>query len=294
MYLLTKWFGAFLYDNDKIKAKILFPKNAKEIVKRLEAIEKNNILTEEKKIIKGFKVKVNELRLKPIGIYDNLDPIFNTITINHEEYGYSLKLFNEVSVLLAQKKVDTQLKSQDLQIIQMVNALDDLIQTANLLSERIICWSVIYTPEEKILPFKTLLSKVNEEIKRLEQQIDIDMKKIAPNTSKIVGCLIGARLIAQAGGLKKLALLPSSTIQILGAEKALFRFKKEGGKPPKHGIIFQHVLINKALKKDRGKIARVISGFISTAVKADAFTKNEIADELINNLNSKINKIKNK
>jgi len=294
MYLITKWFGSFLCDKNKIKKEILFPKNAEKIVKRLQEIEKKNILSEEKKLTKGIKVIVNEKRLEYIGDYVDDHLFVKRICIEPEEYGFSQKLFQEASILLAQKKVDEQLLSEDLQIIQMVNALDDLIQTVNLLSERISCWSVLPTPEEKIQPFKNMLLKVNEEIKRLEQQIDVDMEKNAPNISKIVGHLIGARLISLAGGIQKLAVMPASTVQILGAEKALFRFKKEGGKPPKHGVLFQHLLINKSPKTERGRIARILAAKIATAAKADAFTKRDIADDLIKELTIRVQEIRNK
>ena len=201
------------------------------------------------------------------------EPFFHIITINPKDYEFSQKLFHDTSLLLAQQRVDEQLQSEDLQLIQMVNALDDLIQTANLLSERLSCWLLLPAPKKKIKPFEKTLNAVNDEIQRLQDQIEIDMKVIAPNTCKIIGPLIGARLIALAGGMQLLAMLPASTIQLLGAEKALFRFKKEGGRPPKHGIIFQHPLINRAQKTERGKIARLLANKISTAIKADVFTQ---------------------
>ncbi len=294
MYLVTKWFGTFLCDEKGVKKEILFPKNEKEIVKRLRRMEKNNILSEERKIAKDVKVIVNEKRLQKIGEYTDLDPFFKEINIEPKDYGFSQDLFHKISIALAQNKVEERLKSEDLQIIQMVNALDDLIQTSNLLSERLNCWSIIPTPEEKIKPLENTLFTVDKEIKRLEKQIDIDMNKIAPNTSKIVGSLVGARLISLAGGIQKLAVLPSSTVQILGAEKALFRFKKEGGKPPKHGVIFQHPLVNRSLKAERGKIARLLAIKIAIAVKADVFTKRDISNDLKEELNKRVKEIRNK
>ena len=149
------------------------------------------------------------------------------------------------------------------------------------------------TPKYKIKPFQSIFSIVNDEIKRLEKQLEIDVKKIAQNTSKIIGPLISARLISLAGGMEKLATMPASTIQLLGAEKALFRFKKEGGKPPKHGIIFQHPLINKEPRSDRGKIARILASKIAIAIKADVFTKRDLSDILKKDLKERIKKIKN-
>jgi nucleolar protein 56 len=293
-YLITKWFGTFLCDTTGVNKKILFPKNKKEIVQRLCEIEKNNILEDEKKIVKNANVIVNEKRLQKLGTYSDGEPFFQTITINPKDYGFSQELFHDISLLLAHQRVDEQLKSEDLQLIQMVNALNDLVQTANLLSERLSCWLLLPTPKKKVKPFEKTLAAVNDEIQRLQNQIEIDMFRIAPNTSKIIGPLIGARLIAIAGGMQRMAMLPASTIQILGAEKALFRFKKEGGRPPKHGVIFQHPLINRTQKTERGKIARLLANKISTAMKADVFTKRDIADELQRDINIRLQEIRKK
>jgi nucleolar protein 56 len=293
-YLITKWFGTFLCNETGVQQHILFPKHEKEIVQRLLEIEKNNILTEEKKLGKNIHVVVNQKRLQQLGTFDDEDPFFKTITINPKDYGFSQELFHSVSLLLAQQRVDEQLQSEDLQLIQMVNALDDLIQTANLLSERLDSWSLLPTSKKKVKPFEKTLTAVKDEIQRLQDQIDTDMKTIAPNTSKIIGPLIGARLIALAGGMRRMSMLPASTIQILGAEKALFRFKKEGGRPPKHGVIFQHPMINSAPKTERGKISRLFATKISTAIKADVFTKRDIADELQKDIIKRIQEIRKK
>ncbi len=293
-YLITKWFGTFLCDETGIQNKILFPKHKKEIVQRLREIENNTILTEEKKIVQDIPVIVNEKRLRQLGTYDPEAFFFKTLVIPPQEYGFSLDLFHTASILLAQERVNELLQSEDLQIIQMVNALDDLIQTANLLSERVSCWSLLPISKKKIKPFEKTISAVNDEMKRLQDQIENDMMKIAPNTSKIIGPLIGARLISLAGGMHQMAMMPASTIQMLGAEKALFRFKKEGGRPPKHGIIFQHSLINCAPKIERGKIARLLAIKISTAIKADVFTKRDIAGELQQEINKRLQEIRKK
>jgi len=293
MYLVTRWFGTFLCDKNGIKSKILFPKDAEDIYKRLLKIDKQEILTEEKKITKGAYLIVNEKRLRKIGTYNQNDPFFKKISIESEDFDFPQNLIHEASIILAEKKVEEKLKSEDLQIIQMVNALDDLIQTYNLLSERINCWSAIQTPEKKIKPFENLFSNVNDEIKRLETEIECDVKKIAPNISEIAGSIISARLMSLAGGMKRLGCMPASTIQLLGAEKALFRFKKEGGRPPKHGVIFQHPLINRAPQKNRGKIARILASKIAIASKADVFTKRNISDALKDDIKKRIKDIVN-
>ncbi len=293
-YLVTKWFGTFLCDETGVQKEILFPKQEKELAHRLQQIEKKIILDEENAIVKNATVIVNEKRLAQIGTIHEEDPFFRTIVISPEEYGFTQDLFHKTSLLLTQQHVEEQLQSEDLPLIQMVNALDDLIQTANLLTERLTCWSLIPTPKKKVKPFEKTLKAVNDEIQRLQDQIETDMKNIAPNTSKIIGPLIGARLIALAGGMQRMAMLPASTVQILGAEKALFRFKKEGGRPPKHGVIFQHPLINRAPRAERGKIARLLAIKTSTAIRADVFTKRKIADDLLKEIDVKLLEIRKK
>jgi len=293
MYLITKWFGTFVCDKKGVKDKILFPKDEKEIAKRLLKIEENKILSEEKEILKNVKkVIINEKRLQKLGEHAPSDPFFKEIEINPKDFDFSEDLLHKATLIRAKERTEAKLASEDLQIIQMVNALDDLIQTSNLLSERLDAWSIIPTSEEKRRPFENVFSTVNDEIKTLEKQIDDDMQKIAPNISEMVGTLIGARLISLAGGLERLATLPASTIQVLGAEKALFRFKKEGGNPPKHGVIFQHSYINRAPKEIRGKIARIFAAKIAIATKADAFTKRDISKDLKEKLDKRLKEIR--
>ena len=102
---------------------------------------------------------------------------------------------------------------------------------------------------------------------------------------------MGARLIALTGGLVNLAKMPASTIQVLGAEKALFRSLKTGTRPPKHGIIFQHTLIHEAKRWQRGKVARAIAGKLAIAARTDAFSGKYIGDRLQAGLDKRIEEI---
>ncbi|RLE81870.1 MAG: C/D box methylation guide ribonucleoprotein complex aNOP56 subunit [Thermoprotei archaeon] len=128
--------------------------------------------------------------------------------------------------------------------------------------------------------------------KRLEEYIDEAMEDVAPNVRGLVGPLLGARLIALAGGLKKLAMLPASTIQVLGAEKALFRALRTGAKPPKHGVIFTFPAIFRAKRWQRGKIARALAAKLAIAARIDAFTGEYKADILKSELEKRIEEIK--
>ena len=130
--------------------------------------------------------------------------------------------------------------------------------------------------------------------KNMEGYLDKTMGEVAPNMRSLVGALLGARLIAIAGSLRNLAMRPASTIQVLGAEKALFRSLKTGARPPKHGLIFQAALLHDAKRWQRGKIARALAGKLSIAARADAFGGNFIGDRLNADLDRRISEIKEK
>ncbi|MGA2387131.1 MAG: C/D box methylation guide ribonucleoprotein complex aNOP56 subunit [Candidatus Bathyarchaeia archaeon] len=130
--------------------------------------------------------------------------------------------------------------------------------------------------------------------KNMENYVDRTMEELAPNVRAVAGALLGARLIAIAGSLRNLAMRPASTIQVLGAEKALFRSLKTGARPPKHGLIFQHTLLHDAKRWQRGKIARVIAGKLAIAARADAFGGNFIGDRLKADINKRLDEIHEK
>ncbi|MFW9970853.1 MAG: hypothetical protein ACFFDF_11705 [Candidatus Odinarchaeota archaeon] len=127
---------------------------------------------------------------------------------------------------------------------------------------------------------------------QLENYLDELIKNYCPNINSVIGSLIGAKLIAKAGSLQKLAYMPASRIQILGAEKALYRFLKTGEKRPKHGLIFQWNQIRSAKPIHRGKIARVVAGKIAIGAKVDLFNGDFIADTLVKDIEEKIEEIK--
>lgn len=129
---------------------------------------------------------------------------------------------------------------------------------------------------------------------RLESYIESEMSKLAPNLAKIAGPILGAKLIEIAGSLENLAKMPASTIQILGAEKALFRHLRKGTKPPKHGILLQHQLMRKVGPKDRGKVARSLASKIAIAAKVDFYSKGKdlVWQEINKELEERVKKIK--
>jgi nucleolar protein 56 len=151
--------------------------------------------------------------------------------------------------------------------------------------------------EENLSIIKKLANEVimQTELRRiLAYQIEEMMEKIAPNIKDILTATVGARLMAKAGSLQKLSVMPSSTIQIIGAEKALFRSLKTGAPPPKHGILFQHPILHSAPKWQRGKMARAIASKVAIAVRIDLFRNGEKEAHISEQLNKRIAEIQEK
>ena len=147
---------------------------------------------------------------------------------------------------------------------------------------------------EEIQALSKNVLKTYELRKNMENYVNKTMEEVAPNTKAVAGALLGARLIAIAGSLQKLAMKPASTIQVLGAEKALFRSLKTGARPPKHGLIFQHSLLHDAQRWQRGKIARVLAGKVAIAARTDAFGGRYVGDILKADIDKRLKEIQEK
>lgn len=149
--------------------------------------------------------------------------------------------------------------------------------------------------ETDITTIKRLAKTVLDQIEYrhdLEKYISEALDSVAPNLKFVLGASITAKLISIAGSLERLAKFSSSTIQILGAEKALFKALKSGGKTPKYGILFQWNKIRGEKAYLRGKIARMVSGKISILAKVDYYKGEFIGDKYKEVIERKIERIK--
>jgi nucleolar protein 56 len=338
--MLTVWFGTFLFNNDgKIEKSILFPKSADEIGARLQAISHQEILAEERKLVEGYNdishIAVTEERLK--GLFTSEVELDTTLTAPQPaEFGYDYKLLHAAALARSKEQLVGEIKA-DKHIIHAINSINELTQTANLMSERLHEWYGLHWPEftnrvsekeyleliiehgtrseittkadpedtseslggeltetdiEAIKGLANILKEIYSERERLEKYVKTKVEDIAPNASRVAGPLITAKLIALTGGLERLSRVSASTIQLLGAEKALFRHLKDGSSPPKHGVIFQHPYLHSAPYWQRGKIARALASKISIAVKVDYYKGEFRGDDLEAQLKVRIDVIR--
>lgn len=120
------------------------------------------------------------------------------------------------------------------------------------------------------------------------QYLERKMKTFCPNLLTLLGAPLAGKLLEHAGSLKRLATLPSSTVQLLGAEKALFRHLTTGARPPRHGVIVNHPLITKAPNALHGKMARALADRISLCARLDYFKGELRAPQLLKELEERL------
>lgn len=347
MKVITAVWGALLLDeDDKVQLKIAFPKDPESLSDIMFQLDQG-VLPKEMEALRDHDVAVcdnatvaESLGCRQMSLGDRQDLIKKVLTKADAEDGLEFDIKRGVAIELVRRQLKVAASSKDLSISQAINSVDELDQTINLFTERLVEWYGIHFPElEALVPdnvaycetianygFREDIDEPRvaeaaknsmgaqmsaqdiEEIKKLARAavelartrqefsdyIEENVTLIAPNMTALVGPLITARLMALAGGLRNLAQKPASTIQMLGAEKALFRHLKTGAKPPKHGIIFQWPDIHNAKPWHRGKIARTLASELAIAARVDYRSGGMVADELSKKIEARIKEIKEK
>ena len=200
-----------------------------------------------------------------------------------------IKYLRAASIIQTEQKILDSL-TLDKHLIQTIQALDDAHTSLNLISERLCTWHAHTTGESRVV-IDELLSKkslqpplsnlkqtylqVQDLIEILSKHIDEEAPKIFPAMVELLDSQLTVRLVSCAGSLAKLARLPSSTIQLLGAEKALFRHISDGSLPPKHGILYQHPSVKSSQRKNKGRITRSLASKVAIAAKIDYYREKD-------------------
>lgn len=262
------------------------------------AREVNLILTRQK--LRAEAAERDKLVIQAIGVLNELDKFINILSglirewysthfpeldrlvLEHQTY---LKLVLELGLRekFSQAAVKGAVELPDENVTRIADAVESSLGVQfDELDIRVLqdCAREVFT-----------LYKLREQV---AEHIDGLMAQVAPNLRAVVGGSIGARLISLAGGLEKLARQPSSTLQVLGAEKALFRSLRGRAKPPKHGVIYQYPEVRGAPWKQRGKISRALAGKLSIAARVDAMSGKFVGDKLVADLKARIADIKAK
>jgi nucleolar protein 56 len=261
--------------------------------------------------LRGFAISLSSSRVKEaserldlhiiqsINALDELDKIINTVGARLREwYGLHFpELDNLIQSLIAYAEIVSRAGMRQ-------NITTEILQDAGMQDKKV---EVILdaarrskggdmTPENLAI-VKRLADQVisQSDLRRvLADHVEVAMETVAPNVKELLTVTVGARIIAKAGSLARLATLPASTIQVLGAEKALFRALKTGARPPKHGLLFQHPLVHSAPKWQRGKIARAVASKVAIAARIDYYRHAGKDTTIQDRLNTRLNEIREK
>ncbi|GLI72926.1 nucleolar protein 58 [Penicillium ochrochloron] len=221
--------------------------------------------------------KIDTMIVQAIGLLDDLDKELNTYAMRVKEwYGWHFpelaKILNDniaYAKLVLKLGMRTNWETTDLAEI-LPEEIEGAVKTA---ADRSMGTEISEEDLENIQALATQVVEFAEYRQRLSSYLSSRMNAIAPNLTALVGDLVGARLIAHAGSLTSLSKSPASTIQILGAEKALFRALKTKHDTPKYGLIYHASLIGQATGRNKGKMARILAAKASLGIRVDALAE---------------------
>ena len=249
--------------------------------------------------VKEASEKLDLHIIQSINALDELDKIINTVGARMREwYGLHFpELDNLVSSIIVYAQIVSKAGLREniiVEILQSIGLPEKKIEVILDAAKRSKGGDMTL---ENLAIVKRLADEViaQSDLRRvLADHIEVAMETVAPNVKELLTAAVGARMISKAGSLARLATLPASTIQILGAEKALFRALKTGARPPKHGLLFQHPLIHSAPKWQRGKIARAVASKVAIAARIDYYRHNGKDSTVYSKLKSRIDEIREK
>jgi nucleolar protein 56 len=220
------------------------------------------------------------------------------IAADEEEYYDAL---HDATVSATRAAVTERETSTEQQLQHGVEAMDDAERLANELAERVVEWAgslaggrpdddraadlaggvdgartvAGWTPttpaEERVVSLAERVVDLDAERAELRSFVESQAPTVAPNLAPMAGPVLAARLVSLAGGLESLAKKPAGTVQVLGAEDALFAHLRGRGPSPKHGVIFTHEYVRGTHPDNRGSAARALAGKLAIAARIDFY-----------------------
>jgi len=220
--------------------------------------------------------------IQSIALLDQLDKDVNTFSMRVREW-YSWHFPELVRIvpdnykfarLVKLIKNKSTLTQESIDAIVDITADQDIAQAVYDAAQTSMGTDISEFDLNSLSQFTERVIHLTEYRQKLHAYLMKKMNDCAPNLAALIGELVGARLIAHAGSLTNLAKYPASTVQILGAEKALFRALKTRSNTPKYGLIYHSTFIGRASTKNKGRISRFLANKASLASRIDSFSEN--------------------
>jgi len=295
---VTTWFGAFLVADGTVVRAVPCPLDPDALAQRAARRREGGLTPEEEELLgaRGSAEWVTrDRRLAEHGLRFDAD---SAVTIDAVASGVDPTLQRTALLSEAEHALE-RAWDPSIHVQEAVRAAADLDRVRNLIGERLGTWVSRDRPEvdpgdhdraareamapgviSALSPQDPSLTEARRKLAELFRAVEGTRHALtkaieatapvrAPNVSALLGPELSARMIAQAGGLERLARLPSSTVQVLGAERAFFEHLRGRAPPPRHGLLFLHPAIQSAPKGERGKLARALAGKVSIAARLD-------------------------
>jgi nucleolar protein 56 len=301
MEAVSTWFGSFLVEDDQVIGSYLAPRDRAELRRRMHVRREGQLTPEDEQLLAkhaGKRFTTRDRRLAAAGV--RFDPNARAGLVPPDPF-FTEALERELLLEEAERAL-REGWDPSIHVEEAVKGLEDLDRLLNLIGERLVSWESRDRPEveadaseiaaqladgvttetDGALPgpdpdllaarreLATLFRASQATRAAFEGALEKSVPRRAPNLSALLGPELAARLMAHAGGLDRLARLPASTIQVLGAEKAFFEHLRGHAPPPRHGLLFLHAKIQSAPRAHRGKLARALAGKVAIAARLDA------------------------
>jgi nucleolar protein 56 len=296
--VVTTWFGTFLMEGDRVVRSSLAPASEAELEERARVRRGGGLTPEEAEILSARgdeEWTTADRRLAERG----LRLVARTAELPGSIAPPPARDVRRRAVLAAGARALADAWDPSIHVEEAVRAATDLDRVRNLVGERLGSWVARDSPDidpgnhgaaaaraleedgpSEFGPTEPGVREARRRLADLYRAIDQTHREISdaitaavplktPNLNALLGPDLAARLLAQARGLDRLARLPSSTIQVLGAERAFFEHLRGKAPPPRHGLFFLHPAIQSATRYERGKLSRTLAGKVAIAARLD-------------------------
>lgn len=302
--IVTRWFGVFAVDSGRVGERRVFPLEKSAILERWRIRDAGGLCEEERELLSQVRAKgrgevtSRDRRFEAMGLAGSFRFLPR---IDPRDHGFDPAWERELVYEHGMERLRAS-KDPSLGVSEAIRAITDMEAALNLIGERLGNWWVDEEPADlervkggpagvakqilaspategpgpgasPILATRMTLAQLYLDLKKAREEMEKAVEREATerfgNLSLVAGPLLAARLVAKAGGLERLARLPSSTVQVIGAERSFFDHLREGGPPPKYGLIFMHPAVLGAPTAMKGRVARTLAGRLSIAARRD-------------------------
>ncbi|HEY6237924.1 MAG TPA: hypothetical protein VIZ68_01905 [Thermoplasmata archaeon] len=323
--LVPTWFGVLVHEGPTVLAVRPGPTELAAVVDRMRARRAGEMTPEERSVLAEFANRSLESRDRRLIVPGGPSLGGSIGRPGRAPAEFPASLRREAMLALADEALRASW-DPSIHVEEAIRSIEDLDAVRNSVGERLVSWAsrdvidatdegpgsaealartllgpdpatdrALGPTEPELVRGRQALAELYQQVGRvraeLERSVEGAMPRRAPNVVALLGPLLSAKILSLAGGLDRLARLPASTIQVLGAERAFFEHLRGRASPPRHGILFLHPVIQGAPRRQRGKLARALAGKVAIAARLDQ-AGSPVRAELLTSFEARTNSVR--